>query len=100
MRVVLETIAGKKRVLEACEELGICEQRFETVRWNALQWGMPGLELKSAGRPRKVAPEAVERVAELEKQVAELQSQLQAALIRTEMATTLPRLGGKTGKKR
>ena len=33
MRVVLETIAGKKRVLEACEELGICEQRFAVTEW-------------------------------------------------------------------
>lgn len=99
MRVVLETIAGKKRVLEACQELGICEQRFETVRRNALQWGIPGLESKPAGRPQKVSSIVDEQIAELRKRVAELEAQLQAALILAELATTLPRLQYEAGKK-
>jgi hypothetical protein len=100
MRVVLETIAGSKRVLEACEELDICEQRFETIRQEAIQAGVTALELRPAGRPRKQAAAADERIAELEQRIVELEAQLQAALVRAEMATTLPRLGGEAGKKR
>jgi hypothetical protein len=99
MRVVLETIAGSKRVLEACEELDICEQRFETIRQEAIQAGVTALELKPAGRPRQSSSAADERTAAFEKRIAELEAQLQAALVRAEMATTLPRLGGKAGKK-
>ena len=100
MRVVLETIRGTKRVLEACAELGVCEQRFERIRWDALQWGIPGVELKPAGRPRRTSSAADEQIAELQRRIAELEAQLQAALIRAEMATTLPRVGGGHGKKR
>jgi hypothetical protein len=99
MRVVLETIAGKKRVLDACKELGICEQRFETIRQEAIQAGVTELELGQAGRPRKSSTEADQQIALLNKQIAELQAQLQATTIRAEMATTLPRLGGEAGKK-
>jgi hypothetical protein len=97
MRVVLETIAGAKRVLEACAELGITEQRFETIRQEAIQGGVAALELKPAGRPRK-AP-ADDRITELEERVVELEAQLQAATIRAEMAASLPRLRGPAAKK-
>jgi len=99
MRVVLETIAGSKRVIEACAELDICEQRFETIRQEAIQAGVAALELKPAGRPRKTTTEADERIASLQERIAELEAQLTAALLRAEMATSLPRLGGKAGKK-
>jgi hypothetical protein len=97
MRVVLETIAGTKRVLEACAELGITEQRFETIRQEAIQGAVTALELKSAGRPRKATDD--ERIAELQKRIAELEAQLQAATIRSEMALSLPRVRGEAGKK-
>jgi hypothetical protein len=99
VRVVLETIAGSKRVLEACAELGISEQRFETVRQEFIQAGVAASELKPAGRPRKALAEADERIAELEERIAELEAQLQAATIRSEMAASLPRLRGEAGKK-
>ena len=99
MRVVLETIAGRKRVIDACEELGICEQRFEAIRADAIQAGVAALELKSAGRPRRSLSPADEQVEKLQRQIAELESQLQAAMIRAELAVTLPRLGREHGKK-
>ena len=98
MRVVLETIAGTKRVTEACAELDICHQRFETIRQEALQAGVAALELQPAGRPRKTGAADAE-VARLRERVAEVEAALQAALVRAELATTLPRLGGATGKK-
>ena len=99
MRVVLETIAGTKRVTAACTELDICQQRFEAIRQEAIQAGVAALELRPAGRPRKSNPAAADETARLRAQVAELEAQLQAAVIRAELATTLPRLGGETGKK-
>jgi hypothetical protein len=99
MRVVLETIAGKKRVIDACQELGICEQRFETIRQEAIQAGVMELELRPAGRPRKSTSESDEQLAQLQKRVVELEAQLHAALIRTELATTLPHLQCEAGKK-
>jgi helix-turn-helix protein len=99
MRVVLETIAGTKRVTEACAELDICQQRFEAIRQEALQAGVAALELRPAGRPRKDTETSDGEKAQLRERVAELEAQLQAVLIRAELAVTLPRLGGETGKK-
>jgi len=45
---VLETIAGTKRVTEACAELGICQQRFETVRQEAIH-GLDRLHQRAVG---------------------------------------------------
>jgi hypothetical protein len=99
MRVVLETLAGTRRVKDACAELGICEQRFEALRTAAIRAGIEALELKPAGRPPRVTPEAEAEVTDLRKRVAELEASLQAALIRAELATTLPRVGADGGKK-
>ena len=95
MRVVLETIAGTKRVTEACAELGICQQRFETVRQEAIQAGVAALELRPAGRPRKAGTAADAEAARLRQRVVELEAQLQAAQVQVELATTLPRLAAK-----
>jgi len=99
MRVVLETIAGTKRVQDACTELDICQQRFETIRQEAIQAGVAALELGHAGRPRKNTTAADDETIQLRQRVAELEAQLHAVTIRAELATTLPRLGGETGKK-
>ena len=50
MRVVLETIAGTKRVPRRVRELGICQQRFEAIRQDAIQAGVAGPGA-AAGRP-------------------------------------------------
>jgi len=95
MRVVLETIAGTKRVTRACIELGICPQRFEAIRQEAIQAGVAALELRPAGRPRKRAAATDAEAARLRQRIVELEAQLQAAQVRAELATTLPRLAGK-----
>jgi len=95
MRVVLEVTAGRMRVTEACAVLGVCSQRFERIRRVALQWGIPGLERKRPGRPRKPRSAVETESAELRQQVAEARAQLQAARVRIELAEGLPRLAGK-----
>jgi hypothetical protein len=100
MRVILETIAGTKRVIEACAELDICQQRFETIRQEALQAGVAALVLRPPGRPRKDDAAVDDDATRLRERVAKLEAELQAATIRAELATTLPRVGGEAGKKR
>ena len=39
-------------------------------------------------------------IAELKEHIADLDAELQAAEVRAELATTLPRLAGEAGKKR
>lgn len=94
MRVVLETIAGTKRVTEACAELGICVQRFETIRAEIIQGGVAAAELGHAGRPRKESA-ADEVTARLQDRVAEMEAELQAAQVQADLAAALPRLAGK-----
>src|SRR5262245_41236007 len=85
MRMVLVTIAGVGRVQEACEELGICEQRFETIRAAAIQAGIAALESRPMGRPPKVLTEAQDQIARLQERVAELEAQLRVASVRAEL---------------
>lgn len=99
LRLILETIAGHKLVRDACAELNICEQLFERLRDRSMRSAARALVLKSAGRPRRDASAADKENAGLRQRVAALEAQLQAALIRAELATTLPRLGGEAGKK-
>jgi hypothetical protein len=99
MRVVLETIAGTRRVQEACEQLGICEQRFETIRATAIGAGIAALESRPMGRPPKVLSEAQSEIARLEERIAELEGQLQVASVRAELAAVLPRLSAGLGKR-
>jgi hypothetical protein len=95
LQVLLETIAGQKRVLAACDELGICEQLFERLRWRAMRAAAESLELKPAGRPAKRTSAEQAQIALLQERIAELEARLQAAEVQAELATTLPRLAGK-----
>ena len=99
MRVVLETIAGTRRVREACEQLGVCEQRFETLRAAAIRSGIAALESRPMGRPPKVLTEAQAEIARLRERVAELEAQLRVASVRAELAVALGRQGVESGKR-
>jgi hypothetical protein len=99
VRVILETIAGTQRVHEACEQLGICEQRFETIRVTAIQAAIAALESRPMGRPPKVLTEAHAEIARLQKRVEELEAQLQVASVRAELARALGRLPVESGKR-
>src|SRR5262249_13931830 len=51
LKVVLQTLAGQCRVAEACERLGICEQRFHQIREEALRAAVAALEPRPQPRP-------------------------------------------------
>lgn len=91
VKTVLQTMTGDLRVQEACAVLELSEQRFDQLRVEALQAAIEALETKPAGRRPQSAEDAA--IAKLKQQVAELEGQLQTALLRAELAATLPRRG-------
>ncbi len=90
LRVILETMMGQWRVGEACDRLGICEQRFRQLRAELLQAALERLEARPAGRPRRV--EEPEDTAGLRQQLAAMQLELHVAQVREEIALALPQL--------
>jgi transposase-like protein len=90
LRIILETMMGKWRVQEACDRLGICEQRFRQLRDELLQAALERLEGLPAGRPRRAA-EPDETLA-LRQQLEAMQCELQVAQVREEIALALPRV--------
>ena len=99
LKVLLETLAGTCRVGDACEHLGIKEARFDQIRIEALQAALQAIELKPAGRkPQQPSPLEAELQTQRER-IAQLEVELQAALIRAELALTLPQLGATDQKK-
>jgi hypothetical protein len=99
MRVILETIAGTRRVHQACAELGICEQRFEALRATAIRAGVAALEARPVGRPPKVLSAAQAEIMRLEGRIADLEAQLHLAAVGAELASVLGRPGGESGKR-
>ncbi len=98
-QVVLETIAGRCTVGEACARLGLSEPRFDQLRIEMLQEGIDRLEPQPAGRRARV-----ETPAELENQclkarIAELEAERDAAIVRAEIAMALPQVGAAAEKK-
>jgi len=88
LHVVLETLAGRCRVQDACARLQISEPRFHQLRTQILQAGLDSLAARPAGRPRRPAPD--ERLQRLEATVADLEIELQASRAREEIALVLP----------
>jgi hypothetical protein len=88
LHVVLETLAGRCRVQEACARWQISEPRFHQLRTQILQAGLDCLEPRPAGRPRRPAPD--ERLQTVEATVADLEIELQATRAREEIALVLP----------
>jgi hypothetical protein len=99
LKVVLETMAGNCRVAEACARLGISEQRFDQIRMEALQAAVASLEARPAGRPAQTPTAAEVENQQLQERIAELEGERQAALIRAELAVTLPQAGSTPEKK-
>src|SRR5262245_37644675 len=87
LRAVLETLAGRLRVQEACAQLGIGPVRFHACRHSVLQAALQALEPRPVGRPPRdaSAASAADEGARLE----ELATQLEAAQLREEVALIL-----------
>jgi hypothetical protein len=99
LRVVLETVAGTCRVLEACDRLDISEPRFDQIRIEGLQGALTALEPQPAGRrPQPTVTDEAE-VQRLRERIAQLEGERQAALVRAEIAVALPQVKAAAEKK-
>jgi transposase-like protein len=98
-QVVLETLSGVCRVVEACHRLDVSEPRFEQLRTEMLQAGVDRLEPRPAGRPAKEeSAEAVE-LRRAQSRIEELEAALRVAEARVAIARILPRAEAAAGKK-
>ncbi len=90
LKVILETLAGRQTIPEACNELGIQESMLHRVRSEVLQTALGRLEPRPMGRPPHASSPQDQRVAELQEENLRLQAKLRAAEIRRELAEKLP----------
>jgi hypothetical protein len=90
LEAILHTVGGTRSLQGACSELAIAPTRFHQLRQVALQAALASLEPGQVGRPARAAEDP--RIALLHEEIRQLQLQLQAANVRTELATILPRV--------
>ena len=100
LRVVLATVTGAMTVEQACSALGVGPSRLHVMRRQALEGALAGLAPGRAGRPRAEPDAAAERETLLEQKIDDLEVDLQAALVRTELALAMPHLFTKESKKK
>src|SRR5215472_10840565 len=89
LRVVLETLAGRRRVQEACQLLGIGTVRFHALRQTVLEAALAALEPRPAGRPSRDAAAQAEQVEALIGQIDTLTAELEASRLREEVVLVL-----------
>ena len=92
LKVIMQTMTGELRLLEACRILDVCPQRFHQLREEAMQGALAGLAPRPKGRPRPQLTPEQQRIAELEKELAATRIELRAAQAREEIALVLPRV--------
>jgi hypothetical protein len=92
LEVILETIAGRITIREACDRLGIEEAMFFRLRTQAIQAGLSRLEPRPSGRPPRHPSPEDQRIAELEQELREKELQQKAMEARLEIAQTMPQL--------
>lgn len=92
LKIMLETIAGQKRISEACVELGIGEAQFHKLRHRMLQGALESLEPSPAGRPTARGKEENEELAARDEEIEQLRWELRGAQIREEIALLMPHL--------
>ncbi len=89
VKAVLQTMAGRARLQEACERLDICEQRFHQLREQIMEGAVNAAESGVPGRRAQTQSPAEHDVERLRRQVADLQRELEASKVREEIALVL-----------
>ena len=92
LELILETLAGRRSIAEACQMLGVCEAQFHRLRDRALEGAVGALEPRPLGRPRHLVTPDEERIAQLEAELADMKLELAAAEIREELTLILPQI--------
>lgn len=86
LEVILQNLRDEITAVEAAEKLGLSESRYHTLRSEALQHALAGLE------PKRKGPKGSERdplVEELESRLAETEGALEALQLKLEMAESM-----------
>ena len=99
LRILLATITGEIGIDEACAELGVSPSRLHEMRKEALEGALAALTPGRPGRPRAAVEDDDRSERELKRRVRDLEVQLQAAFVRTELALAMPHLFRKDRKK-
>ncbi len=92
LQTILEVMTGQLRVHEACQRLGICEQRFHQLRDEAIVAALAGLEPGKPGRPPRTPSPEQEQLHALEAPLAAKEVELRATQAREEIVLTLARV--------
>ena len=91
VKVILETIAGQRTVMQACMELQIGKSAFHELRKRVLQAALADAEPRPVGRPPKEEPTAEQTEAEhLRAENQDLRDELELAQVRQEILLTMP----------
>jgi winged helix-turn helix protein len=91
LQAVLDVLAEKKTVGQACAELDVSEATFHRLRDKVLAAAIEALIPRAAGRPPK-PNETIPQVEELKKRLLETRMELEASRVREEIALVIPHL--------
>jgi hypothetical protein len=91
VKVILETVAGQRTIMEACIDLKIGKSAFHELRKRVLQAALSDAEPRPVGRPPKLEPTAEQTEAEhLRAENQDLRDELELAQVRQEILLTMP----------
>lgn len=100
LEVILETLAGRLNVAQACERMGIGVAMFHRLRTEVLQAGLARLEPRPLGRPPRPTSVEADELARLNHEVQDLHLELRTTRVQLEIAQTLPHLLGTAATQR
>ncbi len=92
LKLILQTLSGETRVVDACKDLDVCEALFYRFRHDCLRQSLQSLEPRPTGRPRKDAAVAAEELQRLKAQNEALRRRVAALEVREEIALSAPGL--------
>jgi len=92
LEVILETVAGKTSIGDACNRLQVKDAMFFRLRTQVLQAALARLEPRPAGRPPRQLSAEEQRIAELERELQDSKLQQKATEARLTIAQVMPQL--------
>jgi hypothetical protein len=98
MKLILETLAGQRTILDACLELGIGKSAFHELRKRVLQAALMDVEPRPPGRPPLQPDPGAAEVERLKSENERLRTDLEVAHVREEMPEVFDP-GRKAGEK-
>jgi len=90
LRLILDSLAGKVSVEDACRRLDISEARFHEMRNEVLQAALHRLEPGPMGRPPAPAEAEGSAAVSLREEVRQLKKALVTSQLREELAIAMP----------